>query len=244
MLAMVYVPATEDNVSLAHAVNNRIDADGRLIRGQGVMLTAKAWLWRFAGLGAFVMLSGIGIGSAFYGYSYVSDSRTSAEKMAAAFAVALEHANLGTVKLDHQATIGVSGTVEMTPGTVSLEPGGTVRVIGDIPTMVRPTERQLNGGPTTIIQQTPAKVVTNYTIFHSIEYSNGFVRTGWDFTTSEQQYPTRQFCYYDEAATAGVQTVMNLAINGKLLDTALTFKSIDARTAATRCAWFDSTRTQ
>jgi hypothetical protein len=240
----MYVPASDNNVSLAHAVNNRIDADGRLIRGQGVMLTAKAWLWRFAGLGAFVMLAGIGIGSAFYGYSYISDSRTSAEKMATAFAAALEHANLGTVKLDHQATIGVSGTVEMTPGTVSLEPGGTVRVIGDMPTMLRPTERQLNGGPTTIIQQTPAKVVTNYTVFKSTDFGNGSVKTGWDFTTSEQQSPTRQFCYYEETAALGVQTIMYLALDGKVSDVALAYKSVDARAAARNCIWFNNAQTQ
>jgi hypothetical protein len=244
MLAMVYVPATEENVSLAHAVNNRIDADGRLIRGQGMMLTAKAWLWRFAGLGAFVMLAGIGIGSAFYGYSYVSDSRTSAEKMAAAFAAALEHANLGTVKLDHQATIGVSGTVEMTPGTVSLEPGGTVRVIGDIPTMVRPTERQLNGGPTTITQQTSSKVVTNFTIFKSTAFGNGFVKTGWNFATSEQPYPSGQFCYYEEPAALGVKTIMYLAEDGKLSDAALAYKSINTRAAAQNCVWFNNAQTQ
>jgi hypothetical protein len=238
----MYVPASENNVALAHAVNNRIGADANYVHAQGVMLSARAWLWRFAGLGAFVLLSGIGVGAAFFGYSYYSDSRTSADKMASAFATALEHANLGTVKLDHQQTIEVTGTVAMTPGTVSLEPGGTVRVIGDIP---RPTDRQLNGASLPANGGSPpSKVVTDYTIFKMVSFGNGSVKTGWDFTTSEQQYPTRQFCYYDEPAAAGILTMMNLALNGKMLDTALAYKSIDARMAASRCQWFEGGPTQ
>lgn len=268
----VYAPITENNVGLASAVNNRIEADGRLIRGQAVMLTAKAWLWRLGGLALLAVGIGAGVGLILFGLSYYNDPRTSADKMASAFAAALEHANLGTVKLDHEATIGVTGSVDMKPGvvtlapgstvtttgtvtgSVALEPGGTVRVLNS--DVLRPTERQLNGeqrqpqssgsssssgtGPTA---PPSSKTVTNYTIFKSVNFGTGSVKTGWDFATSEQEAPTRQYCYYAEESSAGMQVIMTLAQDGQLLDIAREYKAINVKAAASQCVWFNGQQT-
>lgn len=264
---MVYVPATENNVGLASAVNNRIDADGRLIRGQATMVTAKAWLWRLSGVGLLATGIGAGIGLGLFGYSYVNDSRTSLDKMASAIRTALEQSHL-VVNLDPKATVGVAGSVDMKPGvvtlapgstvvaagTVALEPGGTVSTTGTVSvapggsvrvidggTITRPTERQLTGSSTTVVT---GKTVTNYTIFKSVSFGSGQVKTGWDFVTSEQDTPTRQFCYYTEEAGAGMQMIMSLAQDGKMLDAARAYKALDIKAAAAQCVWFNGQSTQ
>ena len=96
---------TQPNRALAQAVNSRITADA-------VMLSAKSTVWRLTGVGAMFALIGLGVGVGFFGYSYVHDPRTSAQKMAEAFAEALEKSTLrttGEVKLDPQATVSSEG---------------------------------------------------------------------------------------------------------------------------------------
>ena len=78
---------THSNRALAQAVNSRITADA-------VMLSAKSTLWRLTGVGAMCALIGAGVGVVFFGYSYVHDPRTSAEKMVTAFVEALEESTL------------------------------------------------------------------------------------------------------------------------------------------------------
>src|SRR5262249_15414569 len=140
---------TQPNRALAQAVNSRITADA-------VMLKAKSTLWRLTGVGAMCALVGLGVGAGFFGYSYIHDPRTSAQKMAQAFAEALEKLTLrGEVKLDPQATVKLAnggqvkvestGTVRLdaSGAVVRLDPGATVNVRGLTPEVPRPTPDQL-----------------------------------------------------------------------------------------------------
>ncbi len=246
---MVAVPLTENNRSLAEAVNKRINADG-------VMLKAKASVWRLGGIGLMLMLIGFGIAAIMFGFSYINDDQALADRMATSFAKALE-----------QVKVAVSGNVEMTPGTVSMpepgkvvmnEPGKVVmergvvemtkpgEVIMKQPGVVkgtvethqteqqfRPTEQQLNPGGTL----PNSKVVTNFTIFKFIPFGTGHIATGWDFSTSEQAVPTSQFCYYDPAPTADASQLTYLVrSNGKY--TALATGS-NGPTMLAQCQWFN-----
>jgi hypothetical protein len=167
---------TPQNLALAHAVNSRINADA-------MMLKAKSAAFHLASVGAMCALIslgvGLGVGAGFFGYSYVNDSRTSAEKMAQAFSEALEKATLtGEVKLDTngaQVRVDPTGTVKLnTSGTtVRLDPNAVVNVRGSVTSEVpRPTQDQLH--PKT----EKSNVVTNYTIFKTVKYGNGEVQTG------------------------------------------------------------------
>jgi hypothetical protein len=111
---------THSNRALAQAVNSRITADA-------VMLGAKSTLWRLTGVGAMCALIGLGIGAAFFGYSYVHDPRTSVDKMAGAFIEALEKSTLkmtGEVKLDTDATV----KLDPNGAQVKVDPTSTVRL--------------------------------------------------------------------------------------------------------------------
>jgi hypothetical protein len=57
------LPATKENRVLANAVNARIKSEAR-------HQNAQAAFWRLAGWGALAALTGLGLGGAFYGYSY------------------------------------------------------------------------------------------------------------------------------------------------------------------------------
>jgi hypothetical protein len=86
---------------------NKLDTDFRLN-------SARASFYRFGGLGVLAALIGLGVGLALFGYSYVTDGRAQAEKLASAMVQALEKAQLTTV-----------GEVKITEGsTVGLAPGG------------------------------------------------------------------------------------------------------------------------
>ena len=141
---------TQPNRALAQAVNSRITADA-------VMLKAKSTVWRLTGVGAMCALIGLGVGAGFFGYSYIHDPRTSAQKMAQAFAEALEKSTLsaGEVKLDPQATVKLAnggqvkvdstGTVRLdaSGAVVRLDPSAMVNVRGLTPEVPRPTPDQL-----------------------------------------------------------------------------------------------------
>src|SRR4051812_13293602 len=110
---------TPPNRALAHAVNSRINADA-------VMLSAKSTLWRLSGVGTMFALLGVGVGAACFGYSYVHDPRSSVEKMATAFAEALDKVTLrtsGELKLDPAARVALTdGSV------VGIEPNASVKL--------------------------------------------------------------------------------------------------------------------
>jgi len=226
----MFISPTLKNTSLASAVNNRIKADGS-------MIAAKAALWRLVGLGAFCLLTGLGVGAVFLGYAQVTDSRTSAERMATAFASALEHANLGTVRLSPESTVNIkpdaSIKLDATAAMVRIDPSSTVRIAGDFP---RPTEDQLSGGGS----DSNAKTVTDFAVFKEVAFGKGTVSTGWSFSSSEQSRPDAQFCYYTEHDDGTTSMRLELARDGQLLPQppSSPFKTLNFSAAAARCIWF------
>ena len=220
----MFISPTAPNAGLASAVNNRIRADG-------LMIAAKSVLWRLAGIGALCLMTGCGIGAALFGYSYVTNSRTSADKMANAFAVALDHANLGTVRINPDSVVKLDSNA-----MVRLDPDATVKVEGPPLDFPRPTEQQLHAG-------TPpanAKIVTNYTIFKEIEFGKGKVETGWLFSSSTQDLPDGQFCYYTVLSSDGSTSLrFELGNDGRFAPGSNNNNlNVDATAAFQRCVWF------
>jgi hypothetical protein len=192
---------TVANQGLASAVNRRIHSDA-------VMLSAKAFALRVGGLGLGLLLFGAGVGAAFYGYSYAVDSRTSAQQMAAALADALKHVSMGHVTLDvPNQKIGLAVPPD---ASVKLDTSG--RTV----TLVVPSGASVGASPLPfqnvppVVQTPSARVVTNYTIFHSVEFAGGAVETGWRYTSSDQTTPTSQYCLYRAASSDGTDRVVSV----------------------------------
>jgi hypothetical protein len=244
----INIQPTPEHQALASAVNARMAADSRIVN-------AKAALLRLAGVGAVMALTGVGAAAAMFGYSFIKDERSSADKIADSLVRALDRTTLKTsgevrmatdarVKLDSEtlklepgATVRVDGPLKLEPeATVKLDPKATVKVTGGGET-ARPTDRQLqpdakppSGGP----------AVTNFTIFKSVKFGQGSVVTGWKFSTNEQAAPSEQYCYFTESTgTGNEQRTVNLANNGVTLP-APRSQSFDAGQAAMSCIWFDT----
>jgi hypothetical protein len=236
------VANTLPNRALAQAVNSRITADA-------VMLSAKSTLWRLTGVGAMCALIGIGAGAVFFGYSYVHDPRTSAEKMAIAFTQALEKSTLktsGEVKLDPQATVKLDANgaqVKIDPASaVRLDASGTVVRLDpnalanvrsyDVP---RPTSNQLGSSA---VPPSNATVVTNFTVFKTVTYGKGQVVSGWKFTSNEDLTPDHEYCYYSEGIDEGASVRINLAADGRLNLNGKSPATLNRTNAAANCVWF------
>jgi hypothetical protein len=236
---------TQPNRALAQAVNSRITADA-------VMLNAKSTVWRLTGLGAMCALIGLGVGAAFFGYSYIHDPRTSAQQMAQAFAEALEKTTLtttGEVKLDPQAAVKLdpngaqlrvdpTSTVRLdaSGAVVRLDPNAVVNVRGVTPEVPRPTDDQLN--PKTLPPFPKTNVVTDYTVFKTVKLGKGAVITGWNFTSNEDVSPRHEYCYYVESIQDGISARFDLATNGRLDLKGQAPRGVDRAGAAANCVWF------
>jgi hypothetical protein len=250
---MATIPNSNENRDLASAVTHRIRSDAMIV-------FAKSTLWWLVGASCIILSIGIGTGVAFFGYSYINDSRTSADRMAAAFADALKHASLD-VRLSPDSTVKmepgvvslqpggtVTGMVSLTPGaTVSLAPGATVRATINAGEMPIPSQRQLNGAGSSY-PVSNAQIVTDFTIFKQVKFDDAVVNTGWQFKNSEQTVPTAQYCYYiksvDDSNFHGVSVKQDLGSNGYFNTAALGYKNINGREAAKSCIWFDGQMTR
>ena len=200
---------TTENRVLASAVNARIKSDARL-------LNARAALYRLAGIGIVCALAGVGVGAAFYGYSYTSDPTFPTAKVANTVAEALSKVTLkteGTVKLDPESTLAVGGRSE-------------------IPT---PTPAQLGAGAA---PDSKAAVVTNFTVFKNVPFGSGQVVTGWNFSSSEQRSPNHQYCYYSEQIDGTSKVTIDLGENGRALPQAKARTNVDPAVAYSNCVWF------
>jgi hypothetical protein len=238
---------TPPNRALAQAVNSRINADA-------VMLRAKSTLWRLTGVGTMLALIGVGVGAALFGYSYVHDPRSSAEKMATAFAEALEKTSLkttGGVRLDPTAQVALKNgaVVDIVPTArvkldandvvVKLDPNSKINA--GTQTAPQPTDGQLKPNA---FPPSNAKVVTNYTVFKSVAYETGFVTTGWTFTSSEESAPNVEYCYYSKTVEANIGFRLNLATNGTMLPQIKADRGFEAAKAASNCVWFSGGTTR
>jgi hypothetical protein len=215
---MSYVaPGTPDNVALAQHVNGRLRAETRIV-------AARAFLFRAAGLGLFAALAGIGIGSAAYGWSYVQDYRSGAERIAQALQAALSDVTLKTV-----------GEVSLKDGVVRLDPEARVKVAGEAPAAPGPTASQLKADAA---PASKATVSTSFTIFKQVPYLDGQIVTGWNYKPNEDA-PFQQYCYFtrvDSGPKGEVKVQIDLAIDGKTLPQppASEYK---LAVLATNCVW-------
>lgn len=203
---------TPMNSALVSTVGARIRADAKLI-------SATSAFWWLAGIGALLLMIGGGIGLATFGYNYATDRN--AKTLATALADAL---NRTTLKTDGKVVLDTDGaTVKLDSNGVKLDTSGAtvtldtrgsvVRLDTSGLTSWRPTEQQLGSN---IRPTSNVKPVTNYTVFHHVQFAHGEVVTGWSYKSNEDNMPSRQFCYYsqDSDADQNTSTKYNLGTDG------------------------------
>ncbi len=206
------IPATAENRVLANAVNARIKSEARI-------QNAQAAFWRLAGAGLFCLTVGCAIGAIFWGWAQTRGPAADAATVASAVAEALQGLTLkteGTVKLDPDSRVAVGGGSGAT----------------DVPT---PSAAQLGAGAT---PDSKAAVLTNFTVFKNVPFSQGQVVTGWNFTSSEQKWPLHQYCYYSEQLDGTSKVTVDLGENGRALPQAKSRPNLDPTKAYTNCVWF------
>lgn len=212
---MNYVASgTPENIALAQQVNTRLRADAKYT-------AARAFLLRALGFGAFLCLSGVGVGAAAYGWATMNQFDTAAEKIAAAMQAALSDVTLKT-----------KGEVTLTDNTLKLE--GLPKPGNGVPT---PTKAQLGE------QAAPASkapVNTTFTVFKQVPYLDGQIVTGWNFKDNAEQ-PYQQYCYFSRRSneTKGqVEIKIDLAMDGKTLPQPQK-SDVNLEILARNCVWHE-----
>src|SRR4051812_8974557 len=76
---------------------------------------------------------------------------------------------------------------------VKLDPNAKIDVTRSETFIPRPTPEQLKSEAA---PSSKAAVVTNYTVFKTVQYKDGQVITGWTFASNEETAPNAQYCYY------------------------------------------------
>jgi hypothetical protein len=205
---------------------------------------AKATLCRFGGIGLLAAMVGAGIGLACFGYSFVTDGRAQAQKMAEAMVQALEKTQLtttGEVKLADGSAVGLApgGQVTLAPNSVvRVDPSSTVKVAGIVNSDAHPPTAL---PPVQAAQPPQNKVITQYTTFKTISFDKGQVVTGWNFENSNQNKPANQYCYYSEKADDAVQVRTELGRNGTIIENIKPRSGVDLMAAFNSCIWFSGT---
>ncbi len=204
---------TPENIALAQQVNTRLRADAKYT-------SARAFLLRALGFGAFLCLSGVGVGAAAYGWATMNQFDTAAEKIAGAMQAALANVTLKT-----------QGQVTLTDNTLKLE---GLPKLGGAPT---PTKAQLGE------QAAPAskaQVNTTFTVFKQVPYLDGQIVTGWNFKDNAEQ-PYQQYCYFSRRSseTKGqVEIKIDLAMDGKTLPQPQK-SDVNLEILARNCVWHE-----
>ena len=218
--------------TLYDVAKTKLSADAQLNQ-------AQATLYRFGGMGVLAAMLGAGIGLACFGYSYVTDGRAQAQKMADAMVLALEKAQLtttGNVILADGSTVGLAsgGQVKLAPNsTVRVDPSSIVKVAGVVNPDTPPVSPPAPAAPAL-----ENKIITQFTIFKKVAYHDGEVVTGWNFDNSNQITPTYQYCYYHEKAVDTVAVITDLGRNGQILDNLKPRPGVDLISAFHSCMWF------
>lgn len=118
--------------ALTTAVNARVRSERRLEIGRAVA-------WRLLGLGGMLTLFGLGVGAAMLGYSFVTDARPEAERMAEVLGRAIEKSTL-KVGANGEVTIAEGAEVSLKPDAkvgidphslLRIDPNSTIRAVGD-----------------------------------------------------------------------------------------------------------------
>ena len=248
-MKMFTIPNNPMNEALAATVHRRIDSDASYI-------AARAAIWRYLGWGTIILATGGAVGLGLFGYSYVTDGQAAAGKLSAMLAEALSNVVIkhsGDLKLDGNnvsvplttdgATVRLDtgdATVRLDPtSTVRIDPASRVKVAGGSPDLPRPTEQQMG---VTAKPDSNVKVVTDYTVFKTVEYpaSDGRVITGWVFHSSEDEAPSRQYCYFSrEGAQTDMWVRYNIAMDGALISQPKDKEApFDVAKAYPNCVWW------
>jgi hypothetical protein len=228
---------TDDVGGLATIINLRLADNARLAR-------ALAFAWFGGGLSIALLLTGLGLTLAFYGYSYTVSIRPAAEQTAKALADAFERTVLktsvtGTMALapNSELVLASDQKVRLDDGSmVKLDPSSTVRVVGDLKIdMPQPTKEQLQLGTKTQNDELP---FTSYTIFRSVKFGSGKVVSGWKFDLADRR-PKCQYCYYSQDIDSNLSSSQTIGVNGSVQRPPPSAKlSFDFDAAAVYCEWF------
>jgi hypothetical protein len=227
--------------ALTAAVNAHVRSEGRIEFG-------RAALWRLLGLGGMLTLFGLGAGAAMFGYSFVSDARPEAERMAEVLGRAIEKSTL-KVDANGEVTIAEGSEVSLKPGAkvgidphslLHIDPNSSVRAVSD-PQLSRAglTEQQLqpeaqadSGNP----------VTTSYSVFKTTNYGLGQVSTSWDYASGEADIPQHQACFFI-VNVDGAQRDLRVDIgeNGRQLAPKRRLPNVNFHDAYRLCTWFSAT---
>jgi hypothetical protein len=225
---------SSETTTLYDVAKTKLTADARLEQ-------AKTTLYRFGGMGVLAAMLGAGIGLACFGYSYVTDGRAQAQKMADAMVQALEKAQLtttGDIKLADGSTVGLApgGQVMLAPNsTVRVDPSSSVKLAG----FIAPDTHSTTAPPPVQAAPSPQnKVITQYTTFNTVSFDKGQVVTGWNFDNSNQINPAYQYCYYSERSDELVQVRTELGRNGARIENLNPRPGVDLIAAFNNCVWF------
>ncbi len=210
----IHASGSPENVILAQNVNGRLRAETKIT-------AARAFLFRALGLGVFAALAGIGLGAASYGYAYMNQFDTAAEKIAAAMQAALSDVTLKT-----------KGEVTLTDNVLKLE-GAPPKSAGT----PAPTQAQLGKDAA---PASKATVNTTFTVFKQVPYMDGQIVTGWNFRANEDQ-PFQQYCYFSRRtneAKGQVEMKIDLAMDGKTLPQPQK-SDVNLAILASNCVWHE-----
>ena len=210
----IHTDGTHENIVLAQHVNGRLRSEAR-------MNFARAFLLRAIGAGVFTALAGIGFGAASYGYAYMNQFDSAAEKIASAMQTALADVTLKT-----------KGEVTLTDNTLKLE--GLPKPSSSVPT---PTKAQLNEEATAASK---APVNTTFTVFKQVPYLDGQIVSGWNFKANEDK-PFQQYCYFSRRSNepkGQVEIKIDLAMDGKTLPQPQK-SDVNLEILARNCVWHD-----
>jgi hypothetical protein len=224
--------------ALTAAVNARVRSEVRLEIG-------RAALWRLLGLGGMLTLFGLGAGAAIIGYSFVSDARPEAERMAEVLGRAIEKSTL-KAGAQGEVTIAEGAELSLKPGAkvgidphslLRIDPNSTVRAVSE-PQLSRAglTEQQLqpeaqadSGNP----------VTTSYSVFKTANYGPGQVSTSWDYASGEADMPQHQACFF-LMNVDGAQRDLRIDIgeDGRQLAPNRRLPNVNFNDAYRLCSWF------
>ena len=233
------VPATESNRALAGVIQRRIKSDAS-------MIAATATFWRLLGVGGLLLLGGLGIAAIIFAYSYITDSRSTMEKLTDAMVNGLNKVTFKVADVKGNVTLADGATVQLDPGAVvhldsrgaivKLDSSGAVvHLDGSGMNVPRPTERQLN---TSAAPASNAPVVTDFTVFKNVQFGDGIVSTGWKFKSSTDQSPNSQYCYYTSSTDAGVWIRYDLATDTGPVTADHRNFPVNFNAALASCVWF------
>jgi hypothetical protein len=231
---------TDENIDLrgfAAVINARLATEARLARAIG-------FGWLCGGSAIALLLAGLGVASALYGYSYVMSVRWAGDEVAQALANALQRSDIKTtisgrmsLAPDSELRLATGQTVRLEDGTtLKLDPSSSVRVVGDFK-IPQPSQRQLQADASTANNELP---FTSYTVFRTVNFGPGAViETGWFYNLSDTTRPRSQYCYYKQALDVGFVGRIRIAEDGSpqrpspLIKLPFKFEE-----ALANCSWF------